>query len=96
VFDELCLRGAKIALVFKSHKLFGIFFENKFSLLILQAYQDFQERLRCCGCKSSPFILFRNAFLEVFLFYFLISWSGEGYNGPFYEFAGLVAIFGFT
>ena len=56
------LRGAKVSHVFKSHKLFLIFFENKFSTLIHLTCQCFKERTRCCGCKSSAFIRFDHDF----------------------------------
>ena len=67
-FSSVCqgtlhvLRGAKVSHVFKSHKLFLIFFENKFSTLIRLTCQCFKERTRCCGCKSSAFIRFDNDF----------------------------------
>lgn len=81
------LRGAKITSVFKSHKLFRTFFENKFSTSIYSVCSLFYERLLECGCKSSTFFQLYKAYWNLFWKYFLNHWFVGGYNLPFLNFS---------
>jgi len=43
------------------------------------------ERLRHCGCKSTPFIELSKPFLNLFLKYFLKHWLIAVYNAKFFQ-----------
>jgi hypothetical protein len=64
------LRGANVKSIFKSHKLFRIFFLKISSLLILMPVSIFVNVFSCCGCKSTTFIYIYNTFLCIISIFF--------------------------
>ena len=64
------LRGANVTSVFKSHKLFGIFFWKYFSILIRLLVSISVNVYRCCGCKSTTFIYICKRFLSIISIFF--------------------------
>ncbi|SHH94039.1 hypothetical protein SAMN05444671_4397, partial [Flavobacterium sp. CF108] len=68
------LRGANVKSIFKSHKLFSIFFLKKFSVLIFFSCQCFSERLSLLRVQKYTTIPVTQAFLQTIfnLFYKLL------------------------
>jgi len=70
-FNELfrVLRGANVTSVFKSHKLFWIFFWKNFSVSIRVLVSISRNACRCCGCKSTTFIyIYKTFFYKISTF----------------------------
>ena len=84
MFGELRLRGANVTSVFKSHKLFGIFFWKNFSVLIRLLVSISVNVCRCCGCKSTTFIDFCKLFSKLFLIFFISHWYDGYYKAKFF------------
>ena len=64
------LRGANVKSIFKSRKLFRIFFFENFFPFDSLSCQYFDERLRCCGCKSSTSIYISKTFFYIISIFF--------------------------
>ncbi len=64
------LRGANVKSIFKSHKLFRIFFLKISSLSILIPVSISMNVFRCCGCKSTTFIYIYKPFLYIISIFF--------------------------
>ena len=84
------LRGANVTSVFKSHKLFGIFFWKNFQFQFLRLVSISVNVCRCCGCKSTLFIEFCKLFFYIISIFFISRWYGGFYTVKFFcLFAGL-------